>query len=109
MQISCKLAADRAKSSDYLQSLTYLWDPPPPHGFHKTCSILSKLTSLNNNTTQLSKSIFLLKCIWNEIFDNDFIGPFENAFKDKTIAVYRLLISGLDHERLKLLKLWISE
>ena len=23
-----------------------------------------------------------LKCIWNEIFDNDFIGPFESAFKD---------------------------
>ena len=37
-----------------------------------------------------------LKCIRNEIFDNDFIGPFESAFKDKTIAVYRLLISGLD-------------
>ena len=31
-----------------------------------------------------------------KIFDNDFIGPFESAFKDKTIAVYRLLISGLD-------------
>ena len=39
---------------------------------------------------------FCLKCIRNEIFDNDFIGPFESAFKDKTIAVYRLLISGLD-------------
>ena len=44
-----------------------------------------------------------LKCIWNEIFDNDFIGPFESAFKDKTIAVYRLLISGLDP------KSWTSE
>ena len=37
-----------------------------------------------------------LKCIRNEIFDNDFIGPFESAFKDKMIAVYHLLISGLD-------------
>ena len=45
----------------------------------------------------------LLKCIWNEIFDNDFIGPFESAFEDKTIAVYRLLISGLHP------KLWKSE
>ena len=44
-----------------------------------------------------------LKCIWNEIFDNDFIGPFESAFEDKTIAVNRLLISGLDP------KLWRSE
>ena len=44
-----------------------------------------------------------LKCIWNEIFDNDFIGHFESAFKDKTIAVYRLWISGLDP------KLWRSE
>ena len=45
----------------------------------------------------------VLKCIWNEIFDNDFIGPFESAFEDKTIAIYRLLISGLDS------KLWRSE
>ena len=45
----------------------------------------------------------MLKCIWNEIFDNDFIGPFESAFEDKTIAIYRLLISGLDP------KLWRSE
>ena len=44
-----------------------------------------------------------LKCIWNEIFDNYFIGPFKSAFEDKTIAVYRLLISGLDP------KLWRSE
>ena len=32
----------------------------------------------------------------NEVFENDFIGPFESALKDKTIAVYRLLISGPD-------------
>ena len=38
---------------------------------------------------------------WN--FDNDFIGPFKSALKGKTIAVYRLLISGLDP------KLWRSE
>ena len=44
-----------------------------------------------------------LKCIWNEIFDYDFIGPFESAFEDKTITVYRLWISGLDP------KLWRSE
>ena len=44
-----------------------------------------------------------LKCIWNEIFDNDFIGPFKSAFEDKTAAVYRLLIPGLDP------KLWTSE
>ena len=44
-----------------------------------------------------------LKCIWNEIFDNDFIGPFESALKDRTIGVYRLLISGLDT------KLWTYE
>ena len=50
-----------------------------------------------------NRNIFCLKCIWNEIFDNDFIGPFESSFKDKTIAVYRLLISGLDR------KLWRSE
>ena len=37
-----------------------------------------------------------LKYIWNEIFDNDFIGPFESAVKDKTIVIYRLWISGLD-------------
>ena len=37
-------------------------------------------------------------CIWNEIFDNDFIGPFESSFEDKTISVYRLLISGLDRK-----------
>ena len=41
-------------------------------------------------------SIWPLKCIWNEIFDSDYIGPFESAFKDKTITVYRLLITGLD-------------
>ena len=45
----------------------------------------------------------VLKCIWNEIFENDFIRPFESAFEDKTIAIYRLLISGLDP------KLWRSE
>ena len=26
---------------------------------------------------------------------NDFIGPFKSAFKDKTITIYHLLISGL--------------
>ena len=44
-----------------------------------------------------------LNCIWNEIFDYDFIGPFESAFEDKTMAVYHLLISGLYP------KLWRSE
>ena len=44
----------------------------------------------------VSKEWIALKCIRNEIFDNDFTGPFESAFKDETIAVYRLLISGLD-------------
>ena len=42
-------------------------------------------------------------CVWNEIFDYDFIDPFESAFEDKTIAVYHLLISGLYP------KLWRSE
>ena len=38
---------------------------------------------------------------WN--FRQFFIGPFESAFKDKTIAIYCLWISGLDP------KLWRSE
>ena len=39
---------------------------------------------------------YLLKCIWNEIFDNNFIVLLESASKDKINAVYRLLISFLD-------------
>ena len=58
--------------------------------------------NISERNNQSLKSVNL-KCIWNEIFDNNFIGPFESAFKDKTIAVYRLLISGLDPE------LWRSE
>ena len=44
-----------------------------------------------------------LKCIWNEIFDNNFIVLLESALKDKINAVYRLLITCLDP------KLWRSE
>ena len=33
---------------------------------------------------------FYLKCIWNEIFDNNFIVLLESALKDKINAVYRL-------------------
>ena len=63
-----------------------------------SCSSSKKLQE-----TPRKENIIYLKCIWNEIFDNDFIGPFKSAFRDKTIAVYRLLISGLDP------KLWRSE
>ena len=31
-----------------------------------------------------------LKCIWNEIFDNNFIVLLESALKDNLNAVYRL-------------------
>ena len=44
-----------------------------------------------------------LKCIWNEIFDNNFIVLLESVLKDKINAVYRLLITFLDP------KLWRSE
>ena len=44
-----------------------------------------------------------LKCIWNEIFDNNFIVLLESALKDKINAVYHLLITCLDP------KLWRSE
>ena len=49
--------------------------------------------------------IFLknLKCIWNEIFDSNFIVLLESALKDKINAVYLLLITCLDP------KLWQSE
>ena len=51
----------------------------------------------NSEMTSLWSNHFgCLKCICNEIFDHDFIGPFDSAFEDKTIAVYRLLISDLD-------------
>ena len=46
---------------------------------------------------------FYLKCIWNEIFDNNFIALPESALKDKINAVYRLLITCLDP------RLWRSE
>ena len=39
---------------------------------------------------------YLLKCIWNEIFDSNLIVLFESASKDKINGVYRLLISCLD-------------
>ena len=45
----------------------------------------------------------VLKYIWNEIFDNNFIVPLESALKDKINAVHRLLITCLDP------KLWRSE
>ena len=44
-----------------------------------------------------------LKCIWNEIFDNNFIVLLESTLKDKINAAYRLLITCLDP------KLWRSE
>ena len=44
-----------------------------------------------------------LKCIWNEIFDNNFILVLESALKDKINSVYCLLITCLDP------KLWRSE
>ena len=50
-------------------------------------------------------SIFVcsLKCIWNEIFDNNFIVLLESVLKDKINAIYHLLITCLDPE------LWRSE
>ena len=55
--------------------------------------------------TKLDKEVLLLllKSIWNEIFDNNFIVLLESALKDKINAVYRLLITCLDP------KLWRSE
>ena len=47
-------------------------------------------------TSELNKSFHdrtSLKCIWNEIFDNNFIVLRESALKDKINAVYRLLIT----------------
>ena len=38
---------------------------------------------------------YTLKCIWNEIFDNNFIVLLESALKDKINVVYRLLITCL--------------
>ena len=68
------------------------------------CTFKSYSGKINANfDSELDKNVWWLKCIWNEIFDNDFIGPFESAFEDNTITVYRLLISGLDP------KLWRSE
>ena len=32
----------------------------------------------------------ILKCIWNEIFDNNFIVLLESALKDKINTFYRL-------------------
>ena len=51
---------------------------------------------------------YMLQITWNTFHFKvymkwNFIGLFESAFKDKTIAVYRLWISGLDP------KLWRSE
>ena len=57
-------------------------------------------------TSELNKSFHdrtFLKCIWNEIFDNNFIVLLESVLKDKINDVYRLLITFLYPQ------LWRSE
>ena len=57
-------------------------------------------------TSELNKSFHdrtSLKCIWNEIFDNNFIVLLESVLRDKINAVYRLLITFLYPQ------LWRSE
>ena len=62
--------------------------PAEPNFF---CYIQTKSIRNAPEKIQTEKLINVsLKCIWNEIFDNNFIVLLESALKDKINAVYRL-------------------